>query len=244
MIPGPNLIVRVEGCSRLQRLRTFVSANTFGAIFWSDGKVEAGILQDQPALMRASQEEVFFWRDEVELVAQFEAGKTIELDCDDPLVPSEADYLTVLKCPPATREKELHLRRRLMWATNDRVRRAVEKRTPEFWTTSVVSNLGRLAEIVLPEDSNTRLLAAEIQRNLGNFEAANELLSDEGDLIYEVTAKFLRRRLEVGDRFVCELEYERVDESTSVRRHGLISRFINSLGRSRLNNKLVDENCV
>lgn len=66
MRPGPDLVVACPRCGRRARARTLLSGNTFGARFWTDGKVEAPMLPTHPpvAPCRACGR-MFWWRDTV-----------------------------------------------------------------------------------------------------------------------------------------------------------------------------------
>jgi uncharacterized Zn finger protein len=52
MIPGPTVIYECSSCGKHIEQQTIVSGNTFGARFWTDGKVDAPMLPDEPWLVK------------------------------------------------------------------------------------------------------------------------------------------------------------------------------------------------
>ena len=49
MIPGPKYVYECSRCSGPISYRTMASGNTFNSILWSDGKLDAPMMPDQPA---------------------------------------------------------------------------------------------------------------------------------------------------------------------------------------------------
>ena len=48
MLPGPDMYKHCSSCHQLIIEETLMSGNTFGAIYWSDGKREAPMLPKTP----------------------------------------------------------------------------------------------------------------------------------------------------------------------------------------------------
>lgn len=69
MRPGPTLIVKAPGCQSPVKVSTLASGNTFGAVFWTDGKCEAPMLPDHSRLRKHPTEGILFWADECEEIS-------------------------------------------------------------------------------------------------------------------------------------------------------------------------------
>lgn len=69
MMPGPTAIRRCSACSKLIAERTIMSGNTFGARRWTDGKLNAPMLPEQPWLVKCPHCFALVWIDEQEEVS-------------------------------------------------------------------------------------------------------------------------------------------------------------------------------
>jgi hypothetical protein len=74
MMPGPTLIRRCSLCLKLFLQETISSGNTFGASWWTDGKMEAPMLPDEPWLVKCPHCGALLWIDEQEEVGNFSWG--------------------------------------------------------------------------------------------------------------------------------------------------------------------------
>jgi len=61
MLPGPTLILACPKCSAPHRSGTLESGNTFGAKVWSDGKMIAPMMPEEPAFTKCSACGTFCW---------------------------------------------------------------------------------------------------------------------------------------------------------------------------------------
>jgi hypothetical protein len=203
MIIGPSLIVRVEGCKHPQRLDTIRSGNNFGGIFWSDGKMDARMMPDMLALMKAPSEGILYWREDATVVAEIEPGGNIPGDCEQSICPNAEDYEGAIAGGLATsEEREKYLRKRWLWSANDRIRRNPERRSPNFWSEPLVANIECLLRAISIKDDGHRLFAAELNRNLGRFDEALTLLSFSFKEQNEPAAEKMRAWIETAERFV------------------------------------------
>jgi hypothetical protein len=188
MLPGPNQILRLPTSGKLVKITTLLSGNTFGAQFWTDGKREAPMLPDSPWLRCHPEGREFFWTDECEEVGEEDAwGKTSQYGdvpyAEDPELDDYRRALTSL--PGLPREKEQYLRMRYWWAANDPVRRGeIAQPTADGYR----ENLERLISLLDVTAPNSRLMAAEATRQLGDFEQAASLLQFDfgGDYVKAV----------------------------------------------------------
>jgi len=58
---GPDKIIECPNCMKLARVSTLISANTFRARFWTDGRMIAPGLPERPAITKCSGCEQYFW---------------------------------------------------------------------------------------------------------------------------------------------------------------------------------------
>jgi len=77
MIPGPDEIIACPRCGGLAKRPTLISGNTFGAIFWTDGKMLAPMLPHLPAITRCAQCQQFYWLDDARVVGELEYGTPV-----------------------------------------------------------------------------------------------------------------------------------------------------------------------
>ena len=104
----PVLIVReCPHCRAHVVQEETVSGNTIGAKYYTDGKREAKMLPDHPALVKCPMCSKFFWVEEASEVAMgFDAAKGKE----QVLAPSEKELLGFLAEPSLPKDKELYVR--------------------------------------------------------------------------------------------------------------------------------------
>ncbi len=70
MIPGPDQIIECPHCKTLARVRTLISGNTFGAQWWTDGKMIAPMLPVSPAITRCRGCGRYFWISQAKVVGE------------------------------------------------------------------------------------------------------------------------------------------------------------------------------
>jgi len=171
MTPGPNKILRLPATGKLVKITTIDSGNTFGARYWTDGKREADMLPDNPWLRCHPENKELFWTDECDEVAEESPWEDDSKHTDVPFAedPELDDYRRALILPALTPKKERYLRMRFWWAANDPVRQG------EITIPSAVGfreNLEKFFSLLDSSDPNSRLMAAEVARQLGNFDKA------------------------------------------------------------------------
>lgn len=181
MLPGPTLVVIPTACSSPLKITTLASGNTFGAVFWTDGKCEAPMLEDEPWLRKHPDDNRLFWTGEWKKIAtldydtNFGPGKQWT-DLPYAETPTEDDYFEALESGIAgTDEKMRHIRTRLWWAGNDPIRESGMGTLPP----PHIRNLASLALLLAEDDPQQRLMKAELFRELGFFDDALRLLEWE-----------------------------------------------------------------
>lgn len=176
MTPGPNKILKIPKTGSLIKISTIGSGNTFGARWWTDGKMEAPMMPDNPWLRRHPETGETFWCDECEEVASEEPwGQGTEY-ADVPFAEDagESDLEAELVSKNSSPDKERYIRTRLWWLWNDPGRNGDNNyQRPEAFD----ANLRRLIDLLGAEDDNSRLMVVEGLRELGEHDKAAELLN-------------------------------------------------------------------
>ena len=173
MTPGPNLIRECYRCQKRFAEPTINSGNTFGAVYWTDGKCEARMLPDTAALVKCAHCKKLVWLDDAPVRGEEEPFR---LDKQTPVyIPlQELDFWIALRAGAAsTREQQLYTRVRLWWVGNDQFRRASSSAAH---TPLQRSNMEALFADLLETSEEERLAKAELARELGRMEEAVRLL--------------------------------------------------------------------
>ena len=177
MTPGPTEILKKPETGSLIKVSTIGSGNTFGARFWSDGKMEAPMLPEDLPVVRHPETGETFWREEECVVIATEDPWENDPKCAEVTYGEELredDIIEELKSDDIDLEQEKYLRIRLWWRWNDPVREGNEElaRPSDF-----VRNLRELIEFLFEDEDNDRLMMAEAWRQLGKHKAAADLLA-------------------------------------------------------------------
>ena len=194
----PMLIIReCPHCKAHIVQEETVSGNTIGAKFYTDGKREAKMLPDHPALVKCPACQGLFWIDEsVEVDTGFDAAKGKQ----QVLAPLEKELLGFMAGPSLPADKELYVRVSAWRSAND-AWRWVPNATPAF-SKDQVKNLKALSEMLDGKEPNMRILKAEIARELGEFDECLGLLSHPFDERYEHAVGFIKKLVEEKARAV------------------------------------------
>jgi hypothetical protein len=201
----PMLIIReCPHCKAHVVQEETVSGNTIGAKFYTDGKCEAKMLPDHPALVKCPACSGLFWVDEaIEVDMGFDAAKGKM----PVLAPQEKEMLSFLEGPALSKDKEIYLRMRAWWSANN-AWRWVPNATPAF-SEAQVKNLQALSALLDESEPGQRILKAEIAREMGNFEECLRLLSYQFEDGYEAPVGFIKRLADVKVRGVQTLSPSR-----------------------------------
>jgi len=150
MMPGPTIVRSCNECHGPIAEYTLRSGNTFGAIFWTDGKMDAPMLPDKPALVQCPHCRVPLWIEDQEQIGEmqpYERGGAFQ-DARPGLVPSAESYFLILHEGVGGQERERYLRVRAWWAGNDKRRKGSSQPT---LSTQERENLEALSQL-LDED--------------------------------------------------------------------------------------------
>jgi hypothetical protein len=194
----PVLIVReCPHCKAHVVQEDTLSGNTIGAKVYTDGKREAKMLPDHPALVKCPLCSGLFWvQESVEVDVGFEAAEGKQ----KVLPPSEKEMLDFLAGQTLPEGKKIYLRMRCWWNAND-AWRWVQSPKPTF-SSEQVKNLDALSALFDDSEPNQRILKAEIARELGNFEECLLLLSYQFDEDYGFVVGHIKKLSEEKVRAV------------------------------------------
>jgi hypothetical protein len=206
-IAGPDNIRECPKCRSPLVQQTMMSGNTFGARFWTDGKMVAPMLPDQPWLVKCPKCGTLFWMDEARKLEERNSGNNNKKwpDIVPPGLPSETDFLGVLTKDKLAQKKELYVRRQAWWLANDAYR--TNSTTKVKYSPAQVKNIQVLSKLLDEKDPNQRILKAEAFRELGQFQECIKLLS--GSFKDQEQAKVVDSIRELAiqkSRLVCEIK--------------------------------------
>lgn len=213
MMPGPTMIRECAACGKRIAQYTTLTGNTFGARFWTDGKMDAPQLPDHPSLVKCQHCASLIWIHEQKQVGIFGYGlitRYAELLASErpgpAATPTLLDYLGFLDAGVGDKHKERYLRIRTWWASNDRRR---ESSQPTPLDCIETQNLRNLANLFDEAEDNDRLIKAEVLRELGEFGEAERLLTSTFEDRWSHAASIIRglnqKRIAAVAEMKCEM---------------------------------------
>jgi hypothetical protein len=210
MIPNADLVIACPYCAAPARVFQILSGNTYGAITWTDGWMDAPMLPRAPRIARCQSCRKIYW-----VFMAPELG-LIPLDAegigDADQIPAEfkdAPHITPLEaadCYEALRdglgaspELELELRVFTWWRGNDAFR---EPFHPPGRPTSpeAIANGERMIAMIESGEEDLLLFRAEALRELGRFDEARETLRGVGCSDYWPAKSRQLELMEAGSR--------------------------------------------
>lgn len=197
MLPGPIQIYQCPQCQNFIKQYSLMSGNTFGAKLYSDGKHVAPMLPEYPDLTKCESCNHIFWLSKQKQIGEFEYGDTVKNEwefADDAEFLSIPDYYQALETGVAkNKEEEIDIRMRLWWSYNDRIRNSENIFNDENDELRWHDNVNKLLTILDLNDDNDKIVAAELYRNLGNFDACRDVVNSiENEDLEWVKEKFLK----------------------------------------------------
>jgi hypothetical protein len=178
-----------------------LSGNTVGAKIFTDGKREAKMLPDHPALVKCPVCGGLFW---VEEAVKVDMGFDAAEGKQQVMAPSGQELLVYLAGADLPKEKEVYLRLRAWWAAND-AWRGIPNPKPAF-SPEQVKNLDALSALMAESEPGERILKAEIARELGRFDECLLLLSYQFEEGYDWAVGHIRKLAEEKVRAVKPFE--------------------------------------
>ena len=212
MLPGPTIIRECPKCSQYIKQVTLESGNIVGARFWTDGKMDAPMMPDQPWLVKCPSCKSLFWVDKARQLAELEPLATVRKEFSDSLMYehlTEADYLKFLQKKNISKKREEYVRIRAWWCSNDSMR--YEKPTKGFtvvFSKDQEDNITSLYELLDEKDQNQRIMKAEIARERSMFDEAMSLLEYKFSEGFDKAARVIRELCKSRSAVVAEITYE------------------------------------
>ena len=214
MMYGSTLFKKCPECSGLIIEDTVRSGNTYDATFWTDGKMDAPMLPDEPWLVKCPHCLALLWIDELEIVREIESFEEVEMLMDDEaykhvqnyIEPELGDYFSELRGNEYDEKKEQYIRLRTWWSGNDKRRN--DKGIKQTLSDEEVKNLQVLYEMLDPVDDNDRITMAEIMREIGEFKKAEMILAEPFSEEFMQTVSFIKQLIRNKDPFVSKIDYE------------------------------------
>lgn len=207
MTPGPTLIKECPHCKGHFKEATIASGNTFGARFWTDGKMEADMLPSVDWMIACPNCLRAVWMDSAEEIGSIEnpfresegdykGGDRLEYG----ITPSAESYLAALRDTEISVEQQTYIRFMLWHQWNDLRRDGSNGALKPY----EITNLEALLELLDESDLDGLVTKAEINRELGRFDEAVRLLdwpdkSSDGSRI-----EYIRQLAQGKDPFVRE----------------------------------------
>lgn len=207
MIPGPRKIITCPNCQGLASYLTLLTGNLLGARVWTDGKLFAPMFPQPPAVVKCIHCEECYWLFDTKPIGmidrrdpdrQIDPAWTATEHVEEP---TEAEYYQAIEKGLATTPREERkLRILAWWRRNDAFRvfgkpkkaskkAAQHKPSPPLpWR----ENLQALLPLLDEGNNNDCLMKAEVLRELGDFEAAKQVLNRIDIDKAEKVAEFIR----------------------------------------------------
>ena len=206
MLPGPTIIRQCAACAQPFQQETLMSGNTFGATFWTDGKMDAPMLPERHALIKCPHCQMLLWIDEQATLGEVEwHDQGAFPNARAYLIPTIEDYLAVLESGNFQPEQEWYLRFHVWWAGNQPRRK---RAAPPPLSEAEAENLRRLAALANDADEKDRVMKAEILRELGQFTEALALLNRPFSPNFAQAVAVIQDCARRGDPFVKKITFD------------------------------------
>lgn len=186
MTPGPILVYRCPDTDKLIFLGSIGSGNTFGASYWTDGHMDAPMLPDTLPFLISPHSGNLHWIEDLVMVEAVDfyyrdlSMADIEKAHPGALWAWEESLIEAvlnhLESHANLTPKQEEILRIFAWhRSNDPVRQ--DPPGDPIRTPGLLANMAKLEQMLAPGNKpDTRLLRAEILRELGRFEESLALL--------------------------------------------------------------------
>jgi len=182
MIPGPEYVYKCPNCDNFLTKGSLVSGNTFGEKMYSDGKRIAPMLPEFPNLTKCKKCSAIFWLSKLQKLGtydEFVDENPTYKNADEAKFLKIEDYFQALnKGIAENNDEELTIRQFICWSYNDRVRNNKAMFIDEEDELKWEKNTKALMSLLEAEYIDSRILLAELNRNLGNFETCIGIIKD------------------------------------------------------------------
>ena len=207
MLYGSTLVKCCSECSGHIEEQSILSGNTFGATYWTDGKMEAPMLPAVPRLVKCPHCMFLLWIAELEVIDEYEGTHSRDI-CSKAkpfLKPAFGDYMSFLESVSLAPQAERYIRITAWRKGNDKRRRSQIQSSLSRKEIGNIKVLEGLIDLSIGEDY---LMAAEIKRELGLFSESEELLKGITDKQLTLAAKTVESLAQRKDQYVRQIVYE------------------------------------
>lgn len=207
--PGPTIVRKCPKCSGIVLEMTSASGNTIGARLWTDGKFWAPMLPDRPMLAKCPHCAWVFWIEKSDRVGVLRLGDTTNQYSGAKWLdkPTEDDYYALANSGTCGPEEEEYVRVQGFWASND-ARRFTDTTLVAQRSPAARRNLKQLYNLLPESQPDSRVLKAEIAREIGDFDSCLSLLNYQFEKEYLKTVSLIRTLAEKRDSIVAEIKLE------------------------------------
>lgn len=198
MTPGNSRILTCPHCGGQKEVLSLMSGNTFNAIYWSDGKMDAPMYPVVSSVQKCPHCEKYFYPHKQEAVYSkdnwsFELGSLNFEECMEAIAQFEAEGMS--------EDEEINDRVLAVFAFNDKYYRekAAQETPTEKDRMLFVDNIKKLLTLVNTDE--TPVFVAELYREIGEFDTAKSLikLDDIQDDFVMARAEGILKRCEQND---------------------------------------------
>ncbi len=207
---GNVYVYKCPKCENLVANNSLKSGNSFGVKIYSDGKQIGRFQTEFPILTKCIKCNEIFWLSKELLIGDYRWSDFNSLfkDVEFAKFLSFDDYFTALENKLSKyKENELYIRQKIWWGFNDRVRNEKELFNSENDKILWDDNIHRLLDLLDDNDDEQKLMMAEINRNLGNFDNCMEIISSIDDFEYEWVKSYYEKECNEKNTIVFELKY-------------------------------------
>ncbi|MFA7062210.1 MAG: hypothetical protein WC156_15505 [Pedobacter sp.] len=202
MYPGPSIYGKCPTCQITIQRSSLASGNTFGAIYWTDGKMDAEMLPEYSAIVKCPDCRNLFWIEDAIVIGEYDWFRGEDFEAPEEwknakslIDPQIDDYISAIEAKTFSDDsnREKYMRIRLWWLINDFVR--YEDKQPDLFKKHrelFLNNLMHLDKLLGDNHDYEKLMKAEISRELGHFDLCVDRLKgvstaskDEGIQIYQ-----------------------------------------------------------
>ncbi len=207
---GDDLVYQCPNCKKTFYKPTLLSGNSGGAKIFSDTFSEEPMNPEWADITKCTNCNTILWLYKMETLDSKEFTQRFgEINWKETPTVSYLkleDYIDIIENKVyETKEDEIFIRIRTVWAFNDRVRKGEKlfenKKEEQIWTENKI----RLIEILNFENFEHRVLLADLYRNAGDFQISSAIISSIENEEYNWIKPHYERQIKKGNRFVFQL---------------------------------------
>ena len=208
---GNKYIYECPNCKKLTGSYSVTSCNNFGATSYSDGYTRGMMYAEDAEIGKCPECDTIFWFDENEIGAYGPLTINKEwAEAPDPEALNGDEYSEVLKKKMyKNKDQERYLRNHMWLCFNNNMRCGPSEGKPVFTKkdeASYQSNCKKLIKLLNMDDTDDRMLIAELHRNICNFEESAEILKSIKNKNYAWMIKLLLKECKKKNRMTIELK--------------------------------------